>query len=787
MSWKQTFKRTAFATARELRRVAGPRLQQSVRWLAARRLLVLAVLIPVIAIFLIVRAWGPDDDASPPVAKHEARLVGQLLSGDWQAQLDATRTVLESVGVTILEDDAAVPDGNGPAVIAPEVIMLAMDGARKASSARITLADVAQMLADFGFPFPEGDPPPSVLEAGVRDWVADALADPDVPGASAARFLHAMAAQQQPALDLASPGWSGAQYTLTHLELFVFTVAVGNAFPHAASDEAIAARLNPIDRLLGLAFPTAHAATPTSDQCALAGEYYGDPGDYDRHKKNMQTIFGWLQNMAAGGEGAVHGAARAAGALSTLFKLHKLMLLYSSIDMRLTADHMLVHKSPPDQADPEVVFTATVGIEEDKYREFVERMKASEIGQAVRECLASLGLPDPTDMGDVLEELRKWDVSWDLYGDHATWSNRKNRFKSPNLRRVPLEPVSDTHGGADFIVDIKGEPYHEGDIITGYISAKATLHTDAMPGTEVVEAYAAAFNALGKGHVIAGLLGIAGNTAGLTGNLLSEVLGGWAQRMLDPDVLFTVAVTEHRHRYPGYSYEGTVTAKASTNVHDVKEKRSKETRGGHAFRRSTTTVVRQATASMQATQLRPERMSYTRYTERRDTAYWNLTGPSQTAISFNMSHTYAGVHGCATLRGRVHFNSRTSGSGSHNSPGTYRIKIEQTGSRDSGYQIQIHGSPAQAYVPYERRRTSVQRNDGCEFLGPGHSDSSTSQDVTGLHLEGFYHSYSIDEPYPETIAGQASTENADGSTTHWNWNFHRVGPIDEATGKPGGT
>lgn len=774
------FKRTMAGIGRALRYAYRRWPRQTVAAFAALALAIAGV--------VLLQAWDGGGDATVRVAKREGGLTGQIIDGDWQTQLEATRTVLGDAGVTVLDDGARAPGRGAPYVIAPEVIMLAMDGARKESSARMTLADVAQMLADFGFPFPDHGHPPELLQAGFRSWVAAALEDPGAPGASAARFLHAMAARQRPALDLASADWMAAQYTLTHLELFVFLAAVRDVFPHAdAPAPATAALPAAVDRLLGLAFAQAHAATPVNQQCALAGEYYGDPAGYDRNKKNMQTIFGWGQGTASGAEGALGGAAKAAGALSSLFKLHKLMLLYSSIDMRLTATPHHVHKAAGDEPDEEVVFQATVGIDEEKYREFVERMNSSDIGKSITQCLAALGLPTPTDLGDIVEEMRNWDVSWDLYGDHATWSNKKNQFKSGNLRRAPLEPVSDTHGGARFIVDIKRESHHEGDIVTGYISAKATLHSDAMPGTEAASAYAAALGALQNGDVIAGLLGITGNTVGLTGNLLSEVLTGWTRRLLDPDVSFIVAVTEHRHRYPGYSYEGTVTASAVTDVHDVEQERSKESRGGHAFHRSTTTVERQASAEMRATELRPERMSYTRFTERRDTAYWTLSGPSQTAVSFRMSHTYAGVHGCATTSGRVHFNNRTSGSGSLSVPGTYRIRLEQTGSRDDGYLMQIQGSPASGYVPYEQTRTTMKRNEGCEFLGPGHQSSETTRDVTGMRLEGFSHSYPIAEPYPETISGQTEVRNGDNSTTRWSWNFRRVGPIDDATGKPGGT
>jgi len=772
------------ATWRWLRGTLLPALRRFYLWLPHRRIVAASAAgVAVIAATVLVVGLPPSDGGSRAaggepirVPSREARLVEELLSDDWQQQKAATRSVLASVGVAVLADDAPLPGDGGVYVIAPELVMLAMDGARKGSSSRLRLAEVAMMLDDLGYPFPEDRHPAVSLRDSMQAWVAKSLEDPKAPGAAAARFLHAMAAQQRPALDLSSPHWPAEQYALTHLELFVLNTAMAHVLGGPAPAAPVASRLETLAPLLDLLLPSAHAAGPSSG-CAVTEHLYSSPDAYGANKKNMENVFGLGQGQAEAAGGTMGAAAKAANALSTLFKLHKLTLLYSSLDMRVTADQSFVHKPARGEGGKEVVFRTTVGIEEEKHREFVEKMDTSPVGKAVKECLASMGLPTPTDMGDILKEMKDWEVSWDLYGDHATWGQSKNGFKSGNQRREPLKPVSDgTRVGADFIVDIKQEDRHEGDIVTGYISGQATLHTDAMPGSEALSSYKAALDTLKDGNALAALLGATGTTVGLTGGLLGEVLGGWAQRILDPDAHYNVAVAYHQHRYPGYSYEGMVNASAHTQSHEVQSYTSPD-----GEERSTRTETMQAHASLTASGMRPTRMSYTRFTERKDTAYWEMAGPATVAGSLSRSEREQSQRRCVsghTPKAKMHRTYIRLASGSFSEPETYRMKIEQTGSLDEGYQIQIYGSGIGTTIRYDSKTSQSETDAGCEFINPVNFSDSQSIDTT-VGIKGFVHAYAIDEPYPVTIAGTKAVENPDGSTTHWSWNFRRVGPIKE--------
>jgi len=775
------------ATWRWLRGSAFPAMRRFYLWLPHRRVVV-GVCILVIAaggawMYMAISpgtGHSARNDKPIRVARHDAQVVDRLLSGDWQAQKDATRGVLASIGVMVLDGDAPPAAGNGLQVAEAELVMLTMDGARKPTTSRVSLAELAQMLKDFGFPFPEGRRPAQVMEEGVRAWVAEGLKDADAPGAEAARFLHAMAARQQPAIDLSSPDWVAEQYGLTHLELFVFNAAVIDVFP-SGKQPATSAWRAPADLFADLLFPKAHAGGVVSAACSVLKDLYGEFYVYDGNKKNMQNIFGLGQSTAGATEGAAKGLAKAAGAISTLFKLHRLMLLYTSTEMRVTADQPFVHKPAGNEGGKEVTFVATVGIDEEKQREFDRKMKESSIMQDLTKCLADFGLPTPTDVGDIAKEVKNWDVSWNLYGDHATWSNKKNRFKSGNQRRAPLTPSTDgAHGESRFIVDIKREEHHEGDILTDYITGKATLHTDVMPGTEAVSAYAAAINSFKNGNELAGLLGLTGVTVGLTGGLMNEVLGGWAQRILDPEVSYDVAVAYHRLRYPGYSYEGEVKVTVNYEERTEKEYANQDGRTGHAVYKKYEQYFGNVTARMTT-----ERASLTRYTDHQHDTVWRLSGQAESSASYERldSSKVTGTSYCTTpsFAGRVTtvVEGDTWGSGSSSGPTTYGVSITQHALKKGEVRIHLQLNGAGGLVPYDKKFFETTRREPCEPSKISQEEYTVGP-VGGVGVGSTGHWYTVSEPFPEQISGRKTvvSEDGNGSAT-WTWKFHRVGPFED--------
>jgi len=794
------FLRVIPATWRWLRGTAFPVLRQLYLRLPHRRVVVATgalVAISAVAVTTLLRpsSSGPaplgtsEPGASIQVAQREARLVDQLLSDDWQAQKSATRSVLESVGATILDDAAPLPDSNGLFVASPELVMLAMDGARKATTSRLTLAELAHMLDDFGFPFPEDQLPSKVLEEAVRAWTKDALENPKLHGAASARFLHAMAARQMRPIDLASPNWTAEQHTLTHLELFAFFAAFADGSPGVAQQVASASRFAaPVGRLLNVAIPGAYAADSRSTVCTPLTDY-NKRIEFEQNNKTMEGILGAVGNRAEAAGGAWKGAAKALSWVSNAFKVQKLVLLYSSVDMRLTADQDFVHKAHPGEADKQVIFNVTVGLDGEKYREFVEKMNASTYGKALKECLASLGLPTPSDMNDIVGEMKNWDVSWKLHGGnslltmfdtgHASWDPQKNGFKGPNLSRERLTPVDDTHVGADFIVDVTRDEHKEGAILSAVITGEATLLTDGtIPGSEVAAALQASWKTMLEGQFGGGVLGLLGTALGATGTTAVEAASGWARRIWDPEVLYHVTVAYHQERLPAYSYEGTVTTEFSYSLR--REHRGRRNEDGEYQDYSES---RRSQGKMVATSLRTVRM--TPYQMNEGTDIWEISGQGTASGSFALNESTDALVGCAgQLLQRRKEERRRRGGGSNSESGTYSMRIEQRGDRvrDQNYVLHLYFSGAGLSVPYTETFTDVGQA-GCEFSSrDGWSRSKTEQKMASAGTNGrFTHTVELSEPYPETIVGQQTVrdEGYDGDevrTTTWRWSFRRVDP-----------
>lgn len=845
MDWKQTLKRIARSVGRALwfvlrhlclflaatakliamrlipavwrwlRGTAFPALQRFYLWLPHRRVVV-ACVGAVIGIAVLLTALLPatDDAQSGPassarqpaqVRARDAELVDRLLSDEWAGQKAATRSVLAAAGVTVLDDRAPVPAAGGLHVTSPDLTVLAMDAAGKLNRGRLTLADVAMLLQDAGFPFAQDRSPVQSMEDGMRAWVRTAIARPDKPGAEAALFLHAMAARQSPALDLSSDLWTAEQHYLTHLELLVLESSLVGLFPApggAAPDSPVA--LGGVAALLDMVVPQAHAADTV---CGDIKDYYDHIGKRGPAADPMSAAMDFFEQLVLD-RGAMRAkrfrnatgkanatVSKALGALDAALKLQKLAMLYESIDMRVTADHSLVHKPIPEEEGREVVFTAQVGVDEEKYKELMEQRNTSEISRLVKECAALVGAPMPADIEDISKEVKDWDVSWDLYGDHATWSQKKNNFESGNQRRMPLTMVSPRRGEARFVVDINKESHHDGDILTGYINARATLHTDKAWGEGVAESVKSAVDSL-KRHGMQGPLGLSqglgqlfGTLTGLVPALGNELASIWIQRILDPEVYYNVAVTYHQHRYPGYSYEGTV--EAQTEFSESRTEKKKGERGatgrlGIGNEDSTHTYRLQERGKLTVQDMRPTRMSYTRYTERKDTASWEMSGEGDFSGAFSLFESTAGQRGCAGVKAPdYYFQDLYMASDSTSAPRTYSMSIEQVGSRDDGYRIQLSFAGAGGLIVHEVH-TSEHHGAGCEFAAPeGFTHDNKFWNSRSIGLSGAAYEYEISEPYPETISGTTSVDNGNGSRTTWKWNFRRVGPIDNATGKVG--
>ncbi|HWK53928.1 MAG TPA: hypothetical protein VNR18_06145, partial [Hyphomicrobiales bacterium] len=733
--------------------------------------------------------------------------VDQLLSDDWDAQKNATRGVLEAVGAKLVPDGVLIPDGDGLFVTSPELVMLAMDGARKATVSRLTLAELAFMLQDFGFPFPEDQVASAILADGVREWVQQSLEDPGLSGASSARFLQAMAARQTPPIDLASSNWTAEQLTLTHLELFAFFAGFADGAPGVSQQVAGAVPITiptanlvtgSFGRLLDAAIPAAYAADGPSTACSPLAEYYDAMGkklDFEQNNKTMEGVLGAIGNAADQAGTVGKAVAKALEAINYAFKMQKLALLYSSLDMRLTVDQNFIHKPHPGEADKEVLFNVTVGLDEEKYREFVQKMNSSENGKALKECLASLGLPAPSDMADIVKEMKDWEVEWRLDGGngiwtmfqsgHASWSREKNGFEGPNHSREKLAPIDATHVGADFIVDIARETLEEGDILSAIVTGQAILRTDGtLPGSEVAASLEAAWKTLMDGE-LAGAAGLVGTVLGALGTTGTEVATGWARRIWDPEAFYKIAVAYHQESIPQYTYEGTIKAEFSfLNERKERNRRNDDYANYDVARQGQGTL----NADVRTTRMIP-------YVKNEGTDIWEMAGDSSISGSFRYQSTKDALVSCAGVLLRQRQEARKDrGAGGNSASGTYSMRLEQSGDarREGNFSLRLVFDGASVTIPYTESYTDTGQA-GCEFSsrdGWNRSGSENKTTSVGTTRGRFSHVVMLDELYPETISGQETVidgpySSSDGTSsrnemhkTTWSWNLRRVDPRD---------
>jgi len=160
-----------------------------------------------------------------------AELARQLVQApDLVSAVVATQEALARGGVaTIGYDDrpymAAVAPAATMTVMVPETARLAIEARNRANEGMLTAAEFGQMLKDFGWRFPDGSDPGQRVMALLQGWVSEAQKAPSDPLSFTPLFLQAMAARQDPPVDLAAGTAAPGLLRLTALEIELFGAA----------------------------------------------------------------------------------------------------------------------------------------------------------------------------------------------------------------------------------------------------------------------------------------------------------------------------------------------------------------------------------------------------------------------------------------------------------------------------------------------------------------------------------------------------------------------------------
>lgn len=730
-----------------------------------RTVLASTLVIVVLGLFLWISNPFQNDGPSPlntakpiKLPAKEGKWATQLVSGNWEQQKETTKEILQQLGLTVLADDAMPADGDTLFVIPPELTLLAMDGSNKQTTGRLNLAELAHLMFELEFPFAEGQDPVKLLRDGVQNWVNAALENPKQPGAEAPLFLYAMAAQQRPAVDLSADDWMATEYVLTYLELAVFLAAFYQAVPEDQIRETASFDL---ERFF---FEKAHAAevgacTRFKDYVSSKGEQHGIQDEASLGNYLMQELAGKLTGW--GFDKLGEGAQKILAPISIILKIQKLAMIYGALDMSLTADQSDVHKPGSGEAK-EVAFKATVGVDEGKYKEYLEKWYSSPAAKTIKDCLAFFGLPMPTDLGDIASEVENWSVSWNLYGSQATWGTKKNEFTHPAQRKMKLKRTSDTHGEAVFIVDMKQEPNkHEGDEVKTSMSASVTLHSDQPPViSKFIDAGKAGAEAgqSDKGWGLMELLGL--------GDVLAEVLAGWLQRVIDPVKYYDVEVTEHVHRFADYTYTGT--------VHGVSFRAVQNSPPGYVGFTRVDTARSTVESTVFSVTLRTSTSSFTPGSNR---ASWGLIGNSYIEGSYSMVQRSSAVLDCIGGTTDVNMRLTNSGSNSASMEGGMGLSISE---QDGQYIAKINMGSVGIYIPYEQQKVRQDNPSGCLHVKPS-SIVEKSESITHLTLPSLSEKFTVEELYPKEISGSREIEDKYGNVTRWSWDFIRQDPSESPT------
>ncbi|MDF2670777.1 MAG: hypothetical protein K0R67_3083 [Paenibacillus sp.] len=493
------------------------------------------------------------------------KTVKKLIDGTWEEQKLVVKQMLENTGMSVIEGDT-LPSSESLFIIPPELTKLTYDANRKATSGHLTLEQLAILLEEAGFPFIEGKDPAMLLKQGIQLWVQAAIKDPGQEGADAPLFMHALAQEQIPAIDLASDEWLPHEYRLTNLELQVFLGTFYQAFPVEKQTSSLTNWFRQFSNV-------ASAAVPLPGACSYAKDWFVNAGKQSG-QGTIATIGVGLVNILAqeltgmGISKLGNALSKVVTALSASLKVVKLAALYWSVEITVEATPETVHKPNSKEADKEIVYTATAGVNEVKYQEYLTEWNSNQVVRDIKDCLSFAGIPMPTDTGDIAADVDKWSVEWDLVqgGGHATFGLDKNKFDQVGQLQMMLKRTSAIKGEAKLVVDLEREDTkdHKGTERTVPVTVKAVLETSAPPDflSSSFGAGKQGFEASSSGAL--DLLGLS--------DVLMDVLAGWVQEMAEPVSYGSVNVTYHEPKNPVYSYDGWLRAEKVVNKSVITEK-----------------------------------------------------------------------------------------------------------------------------------------------------------------------------------------------------------------------
>ncbi len=480
--------------------------------------------------------------ANVPANVSPAELARRLVQApDLVSAVVATQEALARGGVSTIRAGgvpsmAAVSPAAAMTVTLPETSRLALEARHRDTESMLTAGDLGHMLRDFGWHLAGGSDSGQAMVAFFQGWVREAQKAPAEPLNFTPLFLQAMASYQVPPVDLSAGVASPDALRLTALEVELVGAAFDRGLTARGSRGAMAQALDS-----DIKPPCSFVKDTTGKVGERAGQ---EPQGLDKQVNDVVTTEAFGVALGAGLQQAgmtkenaeVTGDALAA--VGTVMRLWKLVEFYRSGNVQVIVSERRMHK-PVEIDNIDVMFDAVAGVSDADWEAYQQKWGGDagmEFNARAKECLDSLGLPRPPDLGDLAKDAENWSVEWKIVEgspEHAEPSP-DNDWNGPDGRPLPAasrfeKPL--TRSGAysastSFKVRLKPETRaaHEGGgpLTTSPVTVRASLKSGAMPslGTFVNGA---------KGG-----LGLA--------DALVELAAGWFQTMVTPKSYATIAV-----------------------------------------------------------------------------------------------------------------------------------------------------------------------------------------------------------------------------------------------------
>ena|GEM_PF-6623538 len=505
------------------------------------------LLVPIGMLLLTVACAGDGGGDGDSEASNSEQLQVQLVADlaaadDLEATADVVRDVAAAAGITLLDRDGGVdrePDSpaSGVAVAPFEVMQLADDV--RAPAGRTTLAEYADLLASFGWPFHEDGTPGEQLRDALRDWTREGWRNPTEPRFFAPIFLAEMASQDETNFNLAAGDYDPEALTLSTLEVYVLDSGIRRLL---APDPP---EIRPVSPAGGSRLPQwipdwlpVSVASAQDTWCDSASDFWGQWAG-EVVDQGAGNFFGYLleQALSTGGEALNAAVGTALTAMGNTFQVIKLAQFYYVGHVVVEPISEEVTEKPlRSEGDRLIGFVATAGMTEDEWDVVLEEREKDKNWVEMTKCLSYFGFPDPPQWDSVVAGLDRWRVEWRLFGNDAEviQSEGVSEFDGPGVLAQRVERRNEHSGTALLVARLKPQSASDrtGEPSESEVRVKAILDTSSAPFID------------DSGGLSVG---------GVTSNLIANAVRSYAQ----PTAYSTTLVREYG-RGEGGSWVGTI-------------------------------------------------------------------------------------------------------------------------------------------------------------------------------------------------------------------------------------